>query len=321
MTQKKKTLADIIEEELKKFDAKPDLFADDPVVGQAYDEAQNKGKQKINKPTKKKTITGAEIIDLLLSRTEPAPLLETIPRWRKYLRECITGWVHIEDLIVLKGDVDDDFNNCVFRTNDLYYCIREMGILDEMREEKLVVDEKLETLIQESSKPEPTQPEPEAPPEIQETRKEPTNDIFSSANDWKDISFLVSNKGITLKSKKIQETFKVKEFEAVMPDKKAREFLLMVIHTKGVFNSGDMDGPAKQHLKSYVSHLRTSLKKLFGISSEPIKSLGDGSYQTMFSVSSEFTVPQDDESLDPESNTPPEIGRQIKSSPPDDLLQ
>ena len=151
MSSKKKTLADIIEEELKKFDAKPDLFADDPICEQAYDEAQNKANQQFNKDTKKKTIKGAEIINLLLFGTEPAPLLETIPRWRKYLRECITGWVHIGDLIILKGDVDDDFNNCVFRTNDLYYCIREMGILDEMRDENLVVDKKLEKSVEVTS--------------------------------------------------------------------------------------------------------------------------------------------------------------------------
>jgi len=50
----KKTLKEILEEELKKFDAKPDLFADDPICEQAYDEAQNKENQKINIFTKKK---------------------------------------------------------------------------------------------------------------------------------------------------------------------------------------------------------------------------------------------------------------------------
>lgn len=185
----KKTLKEILEEELKKFDAKLDLFADDPICEQAYDEAQNKENQKINILTKKKTITGAEIIDLLLSRTEPAPLLETIPRWGKYLRECITDWVHNGDLTT-KGDgnVDVDFDNCGFRSNDLYYCIREMGILDEMREEKLVVDKRLESRIQESSKPEPTQPELKAVPQSEESQKEPDYSFKSNGAVW-DITF------------------------------------------------------------------------------------------------------------------------------------
>jgi len=66
-----KTPADIAEEErLKKADAESDsLFDNDPILGQAYDEISTRENQKINKHTKKKTITGAEIIDRLLSRT------------------------------------------------------------------------------------------------------------------------------------------------------------------------------------------------------------------------------------------------------------
>jgi len=129
-------------------------------------------------------------MDLLLSRTEPAPLLETIPRWGKYLRECITGWVHNEDLTTKgDGDVDVDFDNCVFPTNDLYYCIREMGILDEMREEKLVVDKRLETLIKKSSKPEPTQPE------AQTQSKVPTEEISEEKTDGDRLEITFSRKG------------------------------------------------------------------------------------------------------------------------------
>jgi len=65
-----------------------------------------------------------------------------------------------------------------------------MRILDEMRKEKLVVEGWLETLIQESSKPEHTQPEPEAKPkqkrDDQFTRSDPDGKIQKAIKKLKE---------------------------------------------------------------------------------------------------------------------------------------
>ncbi len=148
---------------------------------------------------------------------------------------------------------------------------------------------------------------------------EPKQRIFCLADCWASVSLILSTKGITVNIKGQSKLFSPEEFKKIIPKKKSREFLYKVIHANGVINKEKIEGPAKKHLKAYVSHLRGTLKILFGINENPLRSNGDGGYQAMFKTSFEDSSVEQREVL-PETNTPKEISRQIDLNPPDDYI-
>jgi hypothetical protein len=145
-------------------------------------------------------------------------------------------------------------------------------------------------------------------------------DFFQKAGSWNQVGFMVSAIGITIKIGKSKKQLSVQELKQLIPQKKPREFLLYLIQAGAIFDKNIIEGPARNHLKTYVSSLRSTMKNIFDIDADPIKSLGGGSYQAMFSVSSEFHAPPTDEGPNNDSNTPQEVKRKIGSNPPKDLL-
>jgi len=158
----------------------------------SFDRIQLRREEQYSQYYQKETeITGLEIINLLFVGTEDevkesqhgtsnfyekddTPLPETISEVKNNIRIWIISWVHSGDLIPLNGDVDRDFDSCIFPPKDLFYYIGEKGVLDTLRENKLVVDDGLEKLTKAFPKPKattkpqepiaPTPPEPETPP-------------------------------------------------------------------------------------------------------------------------------------------------------------
>jgi hypothetical protein len=116
--------------------------------------------------------------------------------------------------------------------------------------------------------------------------EDPEKDFFQQANSWKQVGFIASANGITIKVEGVKKLFTVQEFKKVIKEKRSREFLYQLFRIGGVFEENNFKDPYKDNLKSYASHLRTSLKELFGISDNPIKSTGQRGYQTMFSIAS-----------------------------------
>ena len=114
----------------------------------------------------------------------------------------------------------------------------------------------------------------------------PENTFFRQATSWNQVGFMVSTKGITIKVKEIDKLFTVQEFDKVIKEKRSREFLYKLFDIGGVFEEKNFKDPYKDNLKSYASYLRKSLKELFGISDNPIKSTGQSGYKTMFSIAS-----------------------------------
>ena len=148
----------------------------------------------------------------------------------------------------------------------------------------------------------------------------PEIDFFQKAGSWNQVGFMASAKGITIKIGKSKKQLSIQELKQIIPQKKPREFLLYLIQAGAIFDKNKIEGPAKKNLKAYVSSLRSTMKNIFDIDADPIKSLGGGSYQAMFSVSSEFHTPPTDEGPNNDSNTPQEVKRKIESNPPKDLL-
>jgi hypothetical protein len=116
--------------------------------------------------------------------------------------------------------------------------------------------------------------------------RNPENDFFQKADSWNQVGFIASSEGITIKIVGIERLFNLQEFEKIIPKTQSREFLYELFRIGGVFEENNFKDPYKDNLKSYASHLRTSLKELFGISDNPIKSTGQSGYQTMFSIAS-----------------------------------
>jgi len=199
MPSENKTPADIAEEErLKKADAESDsLFDNDPLLGDAYDHNHAMDKLELSQYLKQITvITGAKIISLLFQHVEEEaklakigkskiylrnhePFPEKISDFKDFVRRCIASWVKSEDLPIFEGDVDGDFDTCIFPPNCIFYLLGEKDVLKTLTQDNnLVVDKILVTHIKQSPKPEagtkpqePTisaKPEPEAPPKTQE---------------------------------------------------------------------------------------------------------------------------------------------------------
>jgi hypothetical protein len=150
--------------------------------------------------------------------------------------------------------------------------------------------------------------------------RNPENDFFQKADSWSQIGFMVSTIGVTIKIGKSKKQLSVQELKQIIPKKKPRDFLLHLIQAGAIFDKDKIEGPARNNLKAYVSSLRSTIKIIFAIDAEPIKSLGGGSYQAMFSVSSEFHSPPTDEGPNNDNNTPQEVKRRIESNPPKDHL-
>lgn len=163
------------------------------------------------------------------------------------------------------------------------------------------------------------------PKKARPTNTEPDASNFlpaPSGTKWNEVGIRITKEGgVEIKIKDQRKGYSLEKFNALIPKKKPRDFLLSVIHARGIFDADKIEGPAKNNLKSYVSSLRTPLRDLFGISANPIESTGSGGYQTAFSVSSEINTSTAEEWPNPENNTPPEIERQIEANPPTDLLE
>ena len=64
---------------------------------------------------------------------------------------------------------------------------------------------------------------------------------------------------------------------------------MRILHSGPSFSRENFDSPGEQNnLRQYVSGLRVDLKKLFGIESDPFKSMGNGEYQINFSTVSPY---------------------------------
>jgi len=125
----------------------------------------------------------------------------------------------------------------------------------------------------------------------EEGHKKLIQDFFPApqGTHWDKIGIQIKASGIfEIKIGKNRKSFKLSEIKTLLPSKKSRESLLMIIHMSGDFDREDFQGPAKEHFPQYIHSLRNDLKKLFGIEDDPILSKGSGQYQCKFSVTSKI---------------------------------
>jgi len=160
-----------------------DEFNIKKTLGKSYDRINLRDDEQFSQYTHgQEMVTGEEIIDRLFSKTEyevkaaekgdsgvyerdDEPLLETISELKNTIRKRITSWVKNGSLSLFQGDLDKDFDACEFPSEDLLRCIGEKDVLVILRDNDLVVDERLEAVIQEISA---SEPEPQRKLEVQE---------------------------------------------------------------------------------------------------------------------------------------------------------
>jgi len=178
MASNKKTPADIIEEKrLEKSNDELDLIlSEENSLGEVYDEIHS---LEVDQYFKEKTsISGLALIELFFLRTEqeaeaarndkskiyedtnPAPGPEKISRMKDTIREWVRSWVISGDLLILKGDINQDFNSCYFPSEKVFRCVGNYEVLVALRTARFVLDEKLKEWVESIAESEQAKPEP-----------------------------------------------------------------------------------------------------------------------------------------------------------------
>ena len=114
------------------------LDENDPILNQIWDEIQQREIGEVAQFEENRTlISGLEIKRLLFKQTRdetkateikasnvyadsPPPLPETLDRLEGLVKDCIADWVAVDDLKLVKGDLEQDFDTCQFPAKDMF---------------------------------------------------------------------------------------------------------------------------------------------------------------------------------------------------------
>jgi len=168
---------------------------------------------------------------------------------------------------------------------NLYRWMHNNGILGRLEEKGVTISDALKDAIEATATTEPTQPEPG---QIDKFLPAP------AGTNWKDISIKVTKDArIELKVNRKTKLYDLEKFKKdIITQKKAREYLFLIIESGGTFTRDDIaPGEDKNIFRTNVSRLRDSLKKVFGIDAEPLP-FQNNKYKAQFSVSSSYQAQQ-----------------------------
>jgi len=262
------------------------LDDNDPILNQIWDEIQQREIGEVAQFEENRTlISGLEIKRLLFKQTRdetkateikasnvyadsPPPLPETLDRLEGLVKGCIADWVAVDDLKLVKGDLEQDFDTCQFPAKDMFLLIKQKNILSTLLDEGILIHPGLKTLLKIPATKAPFLP---APPDTV----------------WNDVAITVTeNTQIRINVNRKSQLYNLEKFKKeIITQNKMRDYLFLIIRSGGVFTKEDIAPDVEpDQFKNNISRLRKTLKEVFGIQDDPIL-FKKQAYCTQFSVS------------------------------------